>query len=131
MYLFRDATLEANKETRAALRKIYGVGWRKAIWAASKLGLSFPFYLNQINGYNFSFLSSVLKLGIISDVRIKRKVSFNIARLIGINSLKGLRHKLCLPVHGQRTRTNACTQRLKRVRSNFSTRSSANSKKRH
>ena len=117
MFLFRDATLEVNRETRAALRNIYGIGWRKAIVAVSKLGLGFPFYLNQINHYNFSFLSSILKLLIISDVRIKRRVEFNIARLVGINNMQGLRHKLCLPVPGQRTRTNASTQRLKRVRS--------------
>jgi len=49
-------------------------------------------------------------------VRIKRRVEFDIAKLVGISSIKGLRHKLCLPVHGQRTRTNASTQRTKRIR---------------
>jgi small subunit ribosomal protein S13 len=80
------------------------------------VGLGQPFYLNKINGYNFGIVSMILKLLIISDVRIKRRVEFDIAKLIGINSIKGLRHKLSLPVHGQRTRTNASTQRLKRQR---------------
>jgi len=61
-------------------------------------------------------ISLLLKLLIISDVRIKRRVEFDIAKLVGMNSIKGFRHKLCLPVHGQRTRTNASTQRSKRIR---------------
>lgn len=113
-YLFREAELNENRETRVAIQKVYGVSWRKAILVASKVGLSFPLYLHQINKYNFKFLSAVLKLGIISDARIERREVFDCARLIGINSVKGLRHKLCLPVHGQRTHTNASTQRLKR-----------------
>jgi hypothetical protein len=66
----------------------------------SKAGIGYPFYLNKINNYNFSFISSLLKLMVISDVRIKRRVEFDIARLTGFNSLKGLRHKLSLPLEG-------------------------------
>jgi len=49
-------------------------------------------------------------------VRIKRRVEFDVAKLVGIGNVKGLRHKLSLPVRGQRTRTNASTQRSKRIR---------------
>jgi ribosomal protein S13 len=51
---------------------------------------------------------------IISDVRIKRRVQFHINKLKDIRTVRGIRHKFCLPVHGQRTRTNASTQRTKR-----------------
>jgi hypothetical protein len=37
-------------------------------------------------------LSSLLKGLIVSDVRIKRRVEFDIAKLVGISSIKGLRH---------------------------------------
>jgi small subunit ribosomal protein S13 len=42
---------------------------------------------------------------------LRREVSQNIRRLIEIGSYRGLRHRRGLPVHGQRTRTNARTRK--------------------
>ncbi|HEY7975712.1 MAG TPA: 30S ribosomal protein S13, partial [Ktedonobacterales bacterium] len=42
---------------------------------------------------------------------LRREVDMNIKRLIEIGSYRGLRHRRNLPVHGQRTRTNARTRR--------------------
>lgn len=42
---------------------------------------------------------------------LRREVSMNIKRLIDINCYRGIRHRRGLPVHGQRTRTNARTRR--------------------
>jgi len=42
---------------------------------------------------------------------LRREVDMNIKRLIEIGSYRGLRHRRGLPVHGQRTRTNARTKR--------------------
>lgn len=49
-------------------------------------------------------------------MRIKRFVELDISNLVNISSYKGIRHNLCLPVNGQRTRTNARTQRSKRIK---------------
>ncbi len=46
---------------------------------------------------------------------LHRLVTLNIKRLKDINAYRGLRHKANLPVHGQRTKTNARTKRGKRV----------------
>lgn len=46
---------------------------------------------------------------------LARQVALNIARLKEIGSYRGLRHKNNLPVHGQRTKTNARTKRGKKV----------------
>lgn len=97
---------------------IYGLGLRKAIVISSCAGLSFPFYFNKITPYYFGLIHFLLKNLIISDVRIKRFMEFNIARKINAKHIKGIRHMLALPIHGQRTRTNASTQRTKRVRRN-------------
>jgi len=51
-----------------------------------------------------------------SQVRILRKISVNINKLIDHRIYKGMRHMLHLPVRGQRTRTNANTQRSKRYK---------------
>ena len=42
---------------------------------------------------------------------LRREVNFNIKRLVEIGSYRGMRHRRGLPVHGQRTRTNARTKR--------------------
>jgi len=42
---------------------------------------------------------------------LRRKVDMNIKRLLEINCYRGIRHRRNLPVHGQRTRTNARTKR--------------------
>ena len=42
---------------------------------------------------------------------LRREVDMNIKRLIEIGSYRGMRHRRNLPVHGQRTRTNARTRR--------------------
>jgi ribosomal protein S13 len=69
-----------------------------------------------MNLYYFSILSFLLKGFVVSDVRIKRRTTLDIQQLMDIDSYIGLRHRLTLPVHGQRTRSNANTQRSKRVR---------------
>lgn len=56
---------------------------------------------------------------IISDARIKRRMAKDILKLIDVNCYKGTRHVLNLPVHGQRTRTNAATQRQKKNKQKF------------
>jgi len=42
---------------------------------------------------------------------LRREVDMNIKRLLEINCYRGIRHRRNLPVHGQRTRTNARTKR--------------------
>jgi small subunit ribosomal protein S13 len=42
---------------------------------------------------------------------LRREVAMNIKRLIEIGTYRGKRHRAGLPVHGQRTRTNARTRR--------------------
>jgi ribosomal protein S13 len=97
MYLFREATLELDREIRCSLKNIYGLGLRKAIYISSRVGLSHPFYLNKITPYYFSLIHFLLKHLIISDVRIKRFMEFNIARKINSKHIKGIRHMLSLP----------------------------------
>lgn len=110
--------MNPNKEIRVALQDIYGVNWRKSIYTISRVGLSYPFFTANINNYNFFTIIYLLKGLLISDVRIKRRINLNISIMINNKSYVGNRHKLCLSVRGQRTRTNANTQRSKRIRTN-------------
>ena len=62
----------------------------------------------------FHIILYLLKGYILSDSKIKRIIENNINNLIINNSYRGTRHRLTLPVRGQRTRTNSATQRSKR-----------------
>lgn len=116
MFLFRDITLTEIKEIRASLKQIYGVGWYKSNLISSKLGLSNPFFSSNLNEYYIYVILFLLKGLILSDTKIKRVIDNNITRLININCYRGIRHSLTLPVRGQRSRTNAGTQRSKRIK---------------
>ena len=56
--------------------------------------------------YLENFVMSIACINRYNDLRVKK--------WIDLNTYKGIRHELFLPVHGQRTRTNANTQRRKR-----------------
>lgn len=62
--------------------------------------MSSPFYLVDLNSYNFFILFFLLKNLVISDVRIRRMVESNISKMIDLQGHKGARHKLCLPFVG-------------------------------
>ena len=56
-------------------------------------------------------LREVIERDFIVEGDLRREIRQNIQRLIDINSYRGQRHRRSLPVHGQRTRTNARTRR--------------------
>lgn len=114
MFLFRDFTLTEKKEIRISLMKIYGISWLKSNKIIDKIGLAKPYFSNNLNDYYINLILYILKGFILSDTKIKRIIDNNINNLLINNSYKGSRHRLTLPVRGQRTRTNAATQRRKR-----------------
>ena len=117
MYSFRNEDIPENRELRRALNCIWGLGPRKAFYVTAKIGLAYPFFINNLNPYYFSLLSFVLHGLVLSSVRLKRVVSVNIKKLIDTGAYRGHRHALFLPVRGQRTRTNANTLKHLRLKS--------------
>lgn len=77
----------------------------------TKLGFAYPYFINNLNFYNFSVIYFLLKNLSLSEVRLKRVIRNNIKNLYNMKSYKGIRHFLNLPLRGQRTRTNAGTMR--------------------
>lgn len=108
--------LPEKKELRSALLSIYGVGWIKSNNIVNKIGIKYPFSINNLNNYQINLILFLLKGLVISDVKIKREIKLNIDKLIETSSYRGWRHTFCLPVRGQRTRTNAKTQKRKRIK---------------
>jgi len=111
MFLYKQVTLNINREVRNSLQEILGVGWYKSILVCSKLGLSYPFSCGNLNSYSYHILSLILDSLTLLEIRIKRYIFENISRTYEIQCYRGFRHKDSLPSRGQRTRTNACTKK--------------------
>lgn len=113
-FLFRDLKIPGNKELRCALQHIWGIGWNKSLLVSTKIGAPYPISINNLSLYYYSIIIYFLDNFTISSVRIKRTMKDNILFLQEIGSYKGARHIYFLPVHGQRTRTNAGTMKNRR-----------------
>lgn len=60
MFSYKQVILQVSLEIRSALQHIYGIGKHKAFLICSKLGLSFPFVLKNLNNYYFMMLTFIL-----------------------------------------------------------------------
>jgi small subunit ribosomal protein S13 len=97
------------KRAHVALRSIYGIGPVKASEILSKLDLD-PVQaprMNELSEEQVNQIREIIDREYITEGDLRRDVNQNIRRLIEIGSYRGLRHRRGLPVHGQRTRTNA------------------------
>jgi small subunit ribosomal protein S13 len=103
-----------NKRLEVSLTYIYGVGRRVSNQIIEKLGLDKNMRAKQLNEDQIAQLNAVLQSEYVVEGDLRRQVQNNIKRLVGIHCYRGLRHRLGLPVRGQRTRTNARTRKGKR-----------------
>ena len=97
------------KRAQVALRSIYGIGPVKAAEILTKLNLD-PVQaprMNELSEEQVNQIREIIDRDYITEGDLRRDVNQNIRRLIEIGSYRGLRHRRGLPVHGQRTRTNA------------------------
>jgi len=115
MFIYKQITFNYGKELRAGLLNIYGVGWHKSIFICARIGLFYPFYISNLNIYNWCLLSFILDFFTLLEIRVKRVIYQNIKKKYDIASYKGIRHKDSLPVRGQRTRTNASTRKRYKI----------------
>ncbi|WDI79167.1 30S ribosomal protein S13 [Candidatus Purcelliella pentastirinorum] len=97
-----------NKSVIVGLEMIYGIGKSRSKKICTKIGiLSDTKIFNLSNNQMESLRKEVSRYLVEGDLR--REVNLNIKRLIDLGCYRGLRHRHNLPVHGQRTRTNART----------------------
>lgn len=105
--------LPRNKRMEVALTYIYGIGPTRAKKILAATGVSPDLRTDDLTEEDIKVLREELSnYHIEGDLR--RDVAMNIKRLQEIGSYRGLRHKRKLPCRGQRTKTNARTQRGKK-----------------
>ena len=101
------------KKAHVALRSIYGVGPTVAseILVKADIDPLSPPRMNELTDAQVDRIREIVDRDYVSEGDLRREVNQNIRRLIDIGSYRGLRHRRGLPVHGQRTRTNARTRK--------------------
>jgi small subunit ribosomal protein S13 len=102
-----------NKHISIALRSIYGIGRTRSLEICKKVGIEPSIKVSDISEDVAALLQKVVQeFEIEGDLR--RRIAMNIKRLRDIKCYRGLRHRVGLPVRGQRTRTNARTRKGKK-----------------
>jgi small subunit ribosomal protein S13 len=103
-----------NKRLEIALTYLYGVGRTLSNEIIEKLKLNRDMRARELTEEQIARLNAILTSEYVVEGDLRRQVQNNIKRLVGIHCYRGMRHRLGLPVRGQRTRTNARTRKGKR-----------------
>jgi len=103
--------IPGDKHVRVALQYIYGVGPKVSTDALKAVGVEPELRANKLTDDQLSRLGSYIEDHHAVEGQLRRQISQNIARLRDIRCYRGLRHRMGLPVRGQRTRTNARTRK--------------------
>lgn len=103
--------LPKDKRVEIALTYIYGIGRPSANRILGKANIQKDTKVNKLTETEVVRLRDVLEQEYKVEGDLRREVATNIKRLMDIGSYRGLRHRKSLPVHGQRTHTNARTRK--------------------
>jgi small subunit ribosomal protein S13 len=106
--------IPGNKRLEVALTYIYGIGRTLSNQIIEELDLDKDMRAQNLTEDDIARINSILQSKYIVEGDLRRQVQNNIKRLVGINCYRGMRHRVGLPVRGQRTKTNARTRKGKR-----------------
>ena len=100
-----------DKHVDASLRYIFGIGITTAGQICTHTGVSTQTKVRDLTDDEISRIREYIDRNFEVEGELRKRVRQNIQRLVEINSYRGIRHRRGLPVHGQRTQTNARTKR--------------------
>jgi len=99
------------KRVEIALTYLYGIGLTTSRKILARTGINPDTRVNQLTDDEVTRLRDIIEKELVVEGDLRREVAMNIKRLIDINCYRGIRHRRGMPVHGQRTKTNARTRR--------------------
>ena len=102
--------LPREKRIEVALTYIYGIGPARAAEVLSKTGIDADIRVKDLTEEQEAQLRECIEHHYLIEGDLRRETAMNIKRLSEIGCYRGLRHRRGLPVHGQRTKTNARTR---------------------
>ncbi len=100
-----------NKHIGIALRYIYGIGPSNSLQILAQAGINPDVKSDDLSEAEVNRLREIIDRNYRVEGELRRDINQNIKRLMEIGSYRGQRHRRNLPSRGQRTRTNARTQR--------------------
>lgn len=103
--------LPRDKRTEIGLTYLYGIGPTSSKKILAQTGVSPDTRIKDLTEEEVARLRDVIDREFVVEGDLRREVNLNIKRLIEIGSYRGIRHRRSLPVHGQRTKTNARQRR--------------------
>nr|QCI08260.1 ribosomal protein S13 [Pterothamnion crispum] len=103
--------LPKNKRIEIGLTYIYGIGLSRSQEILNKTQINTNTLINELTDQQIISIRNILNNEYEIEGDLKRLEALNIKRLMDIGTYKGRRHRMGLPLRGQRTRTNARTRR--------------------
>jgi small subunit ribosomal protein S13 len=112
-YLARIAgiNIPTQKRVEIALTYIFGIGRTTATDLCRKLEIPAERRVSELMEEELTRLRDMIDSDVVVEGDLRRKTAMDIKRLMDLGCYKGLRHRKGLPVHGQRTHTNARTRK--------------------
>ncbi len=103
--------LPRDKRVEIALTYIFGIGLTSSQKILASASVSPDIRARDLTEEQTNRLREIIDRNYRVEGELRREVALNIKRLVEIGCYRGIRHRRNLPVHGQRTRTNARTKR--------------------
>lgn len=107
--------LPRDKRVEIALTYLYGIGLSRSQDILAETGVNPDTRVKDLTDEEVTALRLFIENNYQIEGDLRRWEAMNIKRLVDIGCYRGRRHRLGLPVRGQRTRTNARTRRGRRV----------------
>ena len=105
--------IPTQKRVEVGLTYIFGIGRTKAREICAKLSIPADRRVNKLTDDEVLRIRELIDRDYQVEGDLRREVAMNIKRLMDLGCYRGLRHRKGLPVHGQRTHTNARTRKGK------------------
>ena len=106
--------LPRRKHLAFALPYLYGIGRTTAKEICQKAKIPENKRVEELSDAEVKVIREILDADYKVEGDLRREVQLNIKRLMDLGCYRGLRHRRGLPVHGQRTQTNARTRKGKK-----------------
>lgn len=99
------------KRVEIGLTYIYGIGINTSKVILAETGINPDTRVKDLTESEIGLLREYIDKHLTVEGDLRREVAMNIKRMVEIGCYKGVRHRKSLPVHGQRTKTNARTRK--------------------
>jgi small subunit ribosomal protein S13 len=99
------------KRLEVSLTSIFGIGRNTAKLVCDQTALARDTRVRDLTDDEVAKLRTWIDSNLKTEGDLRREVAANIKRKVEIGTYQGVRHRRGLPVHGQRTRTNARTRK--------------------